>query len=168
MKAFKHLHRGAALAFLLLSLLLTACGVNAEKAIEPYASEEIVISGLLEEDFTITPADLLQLECVERTATGRSEKAGTVTAYGPLLETFLAQYGASMADFHKIRFICADDYRAVLKNEYLTDGYEVVLCVSYGSDPLPEDMRPLRLLIPEGESNKWAYAVTRIEFEYDE
>ena len=81
-----------------------------------------------------------------------------------LLDTFLAQYGVSASDFHKIRFLCADEYKVVLRDKYLTD-YEVVLAVAYQDGPLPEEMRPLRLLIPEAESNKWAYAVTRIEFE---
>ena len=143
-------------------LVLTACGGKAD--ISDYADAPITVSGLLDEEFTVTPHELAALDCVSRTATGATAKAGTVNAYGPLLDTFLAQYGYTASDFYKIRFLCADDYKAVLRDEYLTD-YEVVMAVSYGSEPLPENMRPLRLLIPDGESNKWAYAVTRIEFE---
>ena len=148
------------LGFLLL-LSCTACG---KADISSYGSTPIVISGLLDEEFTVTPNDLAKLECVSRTATGATAKAGTVHAYGPLLDTFLSQYGYTAADFYKIRFLCADGYKAVLRDDYLTD-YEVVMAVSYADGPLPENMRPLRLLIPEGESSKWAYAVTRIEFE---
>ena len=147
---------------LLLLLCLTACGGTAD--ISAYGDTPITVSGLLEEDFTVTPNELAALECVSRTATGAMAKAGTVKAYGPLLNTFLAQYGVSASDFYKIRFLCADEYKVVLRDEYLTD-YEVVLAVAYQDGPLPEEMRPLRLLIPEAESNKWAYAVTHIEFE---
>ena len=147
---------------LLLLLCLTACGGKAD--LSAYGDTPITVSGLLEEDFTVTPNELAALECVSRTATGATAKAGTVRAYGPLLDTFLAQYGCRAADFYKIRFLCADDYKAVLRDEYLTD-YEIVLAVAYQDGPLPEEMRPLRLLIPEAESSKWAYAVTRIEFE---
>ena len=152
-----------ALPLLLLCLLLTSCGGKLGD-MSAYGDTPIEVVGLLEEDFTITPNELAQLECVARTATGATAKAGTVNAYGPLLNTFLAQYGCQASDFYKIRILCADGYKVVLKDEYLTD-YEVVLCVSYQGAPLPESLQPMRLLIPEAESGKWAYAITRIEFE---
>jgi DMSO/TMAO reductase YedYZ molybdopterin-dependent catalytic subunit len=150
-------------ALLLSALLLCACG-TAQADISAYGDREITVSGLTEEEFTVTPNELAQLDCVSRTATGATAKAGTVSAYGPLLDTFLAQYGCAMSDFKKIRFLCADEYRTVLKGEYLTD-YEVVLAISNGSEPLSEECQPLRLLIPEAESSMWAYSVIRIEFE---
>ena len=76
----------------------------------------------------------------------------------------MAQYGKTAADFYKIRFLCADGYKTVLKDDLLTD-YEVVLAVQNSNSPLQESMRPLRLLIPEAESSTWAYSVIRIEFE---
>ncbi len=151
-----------ALAVALL-VLLSACGKKTAD-ISAYAETPIAIAGLTEAEFTVTPAALAALDCVSRTATGATAKAGTVNAYGPLLNTFLAQYGCSAADFYKIRFLCADGYKVVLRGEYLTD-YEIVLAVSAGSEPLTEAQRPLRVLIPEAESSKWAYSVIRIEFE---
>ena len=147
---------------LLLLLFLTACGGRDRLA--DYGDTPIEIVGLTAEPFSVTPRELAQLDCVSRTATGATAKAGTVNAYGPLLNTFLAQYGAQASDFYKIRFLCNDGYKVVLRDELLTD-YEIVLAVSYGKKPLPEEMRPLRLLIPEAESSKWAYGVIRIEFE---
>lgn len=150
-----------ALAFV---LLFTSCSTRAKADISAYGDMEITISGLTDEDFTITPNELAQLECVSRSATGQTAKAGTVNAVGPLLTTFLEQYDKKPSDFSKIRFIASDDYSVVLRDEYLTD-YEVVLAVATDSDPLPEDQWPMRLLIPDAESNKWEYAVVRIEFE---
>ena len=149
------------LPLLFLLLWLAGCG---KPGLADYGDEPIVISGLMEEDFTITANELMALDRISRTATGATAKAGTVKAYGPLLDTFLAQYGYKASDFYKIRFLCADEYKVVLRDEYLTD-YEIVLAVAYQDGPLPENMRPLRLLIPGAESSKWAYAVTRIEFE---
>ena len=151
------------ICILLIALSLAACG-DKEADISEYADFPIEVSGLTDEDFTITPQELSKLECVSRTATGATEKAGTVSVRGPLLNTFLAQYGKTASDFYKIRFLCADGYKTVLKDELLTD-YEVVLAVQTGKGPLPENTRPLRLLIPEAESNTWAYSVIRIEFE---
>ena len=142
---------------------LTACG-DKEVDISEYADYPIEVSGLTEKDFTITPQELLELDCVSRTATGATEKAGTVSVKGPLLNTFLAQYGKTAADFYKIRFLCADGYKTVLKDDLLTD-YEVVMGVQTGNGPLQENLRPLRLLIPEAESSTWAYSVIRIECE---
>ena len=144
-------------------MILPACGSKTAD-ISAYGDTPITVSGLTEEEFTITANELAGLECVSRTATGATAKAGTVNAYGPLLDTFLAQYGCQASDFYKIRFLCADSYKAVLRGDYLTD-YEVVMAISSGSEPLPESCQPLRLLIPEGETNLWAYSVIRIEFE---
>ena len=144
------------------ALALTACGPESAD-ISAYENDGIVVSGLLDEDFTITPKELLALECVSRSATGATEKAGTVNATGPLLDTFLAQYGYKAADFDRIRFFASDEYRTVLRGDYLTD-YEVVMAVSSGTEPLAEGQRPMRLLIPEAESAMWIYAVVRIEF----
>lgn len=146
--------------------LLCACGTK-QADISSYGDVPITIAGLTEEEFTVTANELAELECVSRTATGATAKAGTVNAYGPLLDTFLAQYGYEQSDFYKIRFLCADNYKAVLRDDYLTD-YEVVMAISYGSEPLPDGLQPMRLLIPEAESNLWAYSVIRIEFEFAE
>jgi len=154
-----------AFAFCAIILLssLSACS-SKEVDISEYADYPIEVSGLLDEDFTVTPQELLELDCVSRTATGATEKAGTVSVKGPLLNTFLAQYGKTAADFYKIRFLCADGYKTVLKDDLLTD-YEVVLAVQNSNGPLQESLRPMRLLIPEAESSTWAYSVIRIEFE---
>lgn len=148
-----------------LLLLLCACGGKTAD-ISAYGNTPITISGVTDEEFTVTPNELAVLDCVSRTATGATAKAGTVNATGPLLDTFLAQYGCKASNFYKIRFLCADSYKVVLKDAYLTD-YEIVLAISSGSEPLAESQRPLRILIPEVESGKWAYSVVRIEFERD-
>jgi hypothetical protein len=142
--------------------LLTGCG-GGQADISAYGDAPIEIAGLAEEEFTVTPNGLAALPCVARSATGATDKAGTVKAVGPLLDTFLAEYGKKASDFNRIRFIADDAYRVVLRDEYLTD-YEVVLSVASGKDPLPESERPLRILIPEAESSMWEYACVRIEF----
>ena len=156
--------KGVLLCFALLFLLCCACGGDKSADISAYGDVLITISGLTDEEFTVTANELAELECISRTATGATAKAGTVNATGPLLDTFLAQYGCKPSDFYKIRFLCADNYKVVLRGDYLTD-YEVVMAVSSGTEPLDEGLQPMRLLIPEAESNMWAYSVVRIEFE---
>ena len=153
--------------FIVILLQVSCTSSRTAADISEYIDDEITIAGLRDDEFTITPRDLLELDSVARTATGATAKAGTVNATGPLLDTFLAQYGHRAADFDRIRFFASDEYRTVLRGEYLTD-YEVVMAVSSGRAPLDEDLRPMRLLIPGAESNMWIYAVIRIEFVLDE
>ena len=120
-----------------LAALFSGCEVRLKADISAYADTPIEISGLTDEEFTVTAQELAQLE--------------------------LAQYGRSIDEFKKIRFFCSDDYKIVLKGEYLTD-YEIVMALCKGNDPLPKKQQPLRIVIPEAESGKWAYGVVRIEF----
>ncbi len=154
----------ACLIILALVILMAFTGCHNSIDISSYGDTTIEVVGLKEESFNITPNQLLELECVSRTATGATAKAGTVSVKGPLLDTFLEQYDCKASDFNKIRFLAGDGYKVVLRDEYLTD-YEVVMAVSGETEPLPEGQQPMRLLIPEAESGMWTYNIVRIEFE---
>ena len=134
-----------------------------------YADTGISISGIEEADFIVTPQELSELECVEVSATGQGRgpqgesSVGTVTAYGPTLNTFLAQYGLSQTDFSRIVFECKDGYTVVLARDALES--EVILTLSVDKDELAASHQPLRLVIPDESSGQWAYGILRIEFE---
>jgi hypothetical protein len=154
--------REALAVFLILAAAaLPGCGGDAD--ISAYGDAPIEIAGLSDGEFIVTPEELAALPLVSRSATGETAKAGTVKATGPLLDTFLEQYGKKASDFNRIRFIASDAYLVVLRDEYLTD-YEVVLSVARGREPLPASEQPLRILIPDAESSMWEYACVRIEF----
>lgn len=147
---------------LLCLLLLAGCGTA---DISAYGDSQILITGLTEEDFYITPNELMAMECTSATATGKSAKAGTVQAYGPTLETFLAQYGKTLDEFKSVKFYASDDYTVTL-GRVTWEKYDVILSVAEGSKPLPEYQWPLRILIPGGDSGNWVRLVTKIEFTY--
>ena len=144
--------------------LFCGCG---KADISSYNEQEITVKGLKDSDFTVTPQELMEMKCVSRQDTGKTAKAGTVKAYGPLLSTFLEKYGCTLEEIDRVRFYCKDDYKVVLKDEYLTD-YEIILSAAAGKEPLAEKEQPLRILVPEAESSKWAYGITEIEFERKE
>ena len=153
----------------ILAVLVIAGGVYAwywynGADISDYGDAEILITGLPGGDFTITPYGLLELDCTSVSANGGTRKSSGVNGTGPELETFLAQYGKTTSDFKKIRFICKDDYITVLKNDYLTDDYQIVMAVTQIGKALPSKLQPLRIIIPEGESAKWAYGIMEIDF----
>ena len=134
-----------------------------------YADMGISISGIEEADFIVTPQELAELECVEVSATGQGRGAqgesrvGTITAYGPTLNTFLAQYGLSQTDFSRIVFECKDGYTIVLARDALES--EVILTISLSKNELAAYQQPMRLVIPDEASGQWAYGVLRIEFQ---
>lgn len=145
-------------------LLCVLCACGSKKAdISAYGDTPITISGLADEDFTITPNELAQLECVHMSGTGKTAKSGSVSAVGPTLDTFLAQYGKTRADFTKVRFTASDKYVVALTGKHLSD-WDIVLSVASGNNPLPDGEQPLRIFIPKAESSYWVYAVVKIEF----
>ena len=134
-----------------------------------YSTVGISIVGIEDEPFTVTPADLAALPSVTQTVSGQGQgeggasKAGTVTATGPTMETFLAQYGLAPTDFTRIKVVCKDDYDVILARDSLES--EVILTVAMGNTPLDPYQQPLRLVLPDESSSQWGYGVIRIEFE---
>ena len=143
-------------------LTLVSCGGKLPD-ISEYGDTPITIVGLLDEEFTITPNELAKLDFERSSAKGTSAKAGSVNGVGPTLITFLAQYGKTPADFNYIRFTASDEYTIRLSGTKHND--DVVLMAIAGSNaPLPKSEQPMRLIIPDAESNQWIYAVVKIEF----
>lgn len=154
--------------FLILICLTFIIGLTGCKAdISAYEDEKILVKGLLEEDFYITPGELAEMECMEAVAHGKTAKAGTVQAYGPTLETLLEAYGKNVNEFYSIKFIAKDGYTVTLGRQTFEE-CDVILSIARGSEPLYEDQQPLRIVIPEADSGKWTYMVTEIQFTYKE
>mgnify|MGYP000993625114 CR=1 FL=1 len=149
-----------------LLVLLSLCGCQNEGKVKAdlsaYGDTPIAIVGLTENEFTVTPNELAALPCVRQSVDSKSAKVGTVTAVVPLLNTFLAQYNVSQADFTTIRISAADGYKTILKDDLLKG--EIILAVASGNDPLDESYQPLRMIIPEAASSFWTCQVSRIEF----
>lgn len=148
------------------AMLFLGCAPAIETRIAEYADMPITVAGLGDE-FTVTPHELAQMKLKTVRAAGTSAKAGTVRITGPSLETFLNWYGYALSDIAKVRFLCSDQYKVVLKKETLEE-YDIILGIADADGPLADKRRPLRTLIPGEESGKWAYGVIRIEFVLEE
>ena len=160
MSRVKHLAYACVATIMLLTLV--SCGAKLPD-ISEYGDTPIEIVGLLDEDFTITPNELVKLKFESSSATGASAKAGTVKGVGPSLITFLAQYGKTPADYEIIRFTAYDAYTIRLSGEKCTENL-VLLSISGDSKPLPKAEQPMRLIMPDADSSQWIYGVVRIEF----
>jgi hypothetical protein len=150
------------LALVLVCAALTACGSRLPD-ISEYGDTPITIAGLTETEFTVTPNELAKLDVSGASATGATEKSGTVRGVGPTLITFLAQYGKKPTDYKYIRFTANDEYRITLKGNLHGDD-TVLLAIAGKNKPLPKSEQPLRLIIPDAESSQWIYGVVKIEF----
>ena len=150
--------------------LMGGCSATPDAgAIADYADAQIVVSGLTDEDFTVTVADLAALPTVERSAsaTRSNGERVSVDAVGPLLDTFLAQYGKQQSDFTSIRFSATDQY-AISVDANLLANREIILAVSDNGQALSADDQPLRVVIPDERAMYWVRHLCRIDFASNE
>ncbi len=131
--------------------------------ISAYGNEIIQVEGLTDEIFDVTPYELAEMDCVSDVAVGQTEKAGTVRAYGPTLETFVENYGRTLDEFYSVTFKAYDGYITKL-GEATWDKYEVILSISEGNKPLEDWRQPMRVVIPGADSGRWEYGVGVITF----
>jgi hypothetical protein len=154
-------------------VVLVFAGLSAYNTLKPpdisaYETSGIAIGGLGEEDFIVTPSDLMVLDCTNASATGSGfgqageSRAGKVLAYGPYLSDFVALYGFELRDFSRIRVYCKDGYSVILRPELLQG--EPILSVADNKEALSAYQRPLRLVIPGEATGTWAFGILRMEF----
>lgn len=148
---------------ILSALMFSSCGVD-DIDISSYADKQIVLSGIQDEDIIITIADLKALDCKTLKTHCTSDKVGKVRATGPELDTVLAEYGVSKADFGSITIYGTDEYDVKLRNDYITE-HDIYLAFGIDGEPLDEESAPCRIIIPESDSAYWTRMVYKIEFE---
>lgn len=155
---------------LVLAFTAGGCGGGAdEDTISGYKDEQIVLSGLAEEDITITAADLAALESVRQKAEAPRSNGQIVSvdAVGPLMSTLLDEYGKKQTDFARIRFTASDGYSIAYASDVL-ESRDIILMLADGKEGLPEADQPLRVIVPGERAMYWVRKVCRIDFETDE
>ncbi|MBR5429212.1 MAG: molybdopterin-dependent oxidoreductase [Firmicutes bacterium] len=159
------------LQLLLLAVVCTACGAASVDASDfaGYAEAQILISGLEDEDFYISVAELGELPAVSRAASATRANGDkvSITAVGPLLDTLLEEHGHRQTDFDHIRFGATDGYAITIEQNLLAKR-EIILAVMDGSSPLTADDQPLRVVIPGERAMYWVRHVNSISFEQGE
>jgi hypothetical protein len=157
------------LIILLLVVTMTACD---QKAATPagapgkWDSEKIVVHGLQEQDFEITLGDLKKLPAVTRRAesTRANGKKIKVDATGPLLDTFLQQYGKTQKDFSCVRFSAKDKYSIAVPHDILVNRPVILSYINKGQ-PLEDDAQPVQVVIPGERAMYWVGSMNRMDFE---
>ncbi|MDR1953324.1 MAG: molybdopterin-dependent oxidoreductase [Clostridiales Family XIII bacterium] len=161
------------LIFMVLALVslvaMTGCdGANTDGSEPDYLDSEITINGLAEDTFTVKISELASLECVKEKVESTRSNGDKVklTAYGPLLDTFLARYDKKQTDFTSIRFYATDGYAIAIPGEML-EKREVILAYMDGGKAFDQESKPLRVVVPGERAMYWAKMVNRIDFEQD-
>ncbi|MDD4170370.1 MAG: molybdopterin-dependent oxidoreductase, partial [Desulfotomaculaceae bacterium] len=153
---------------LLLVLIAAACSKENTTAGDPgpFDEEKILIHGLAEQDFEITLADLKSLPTITKYAEAARSNGEMVKveATGPLLDTFLEQYGKNQKDFSRIRFTSKDKYSIAVPADVLANR-QIILSYINDGKPLEDEMQPIRVVIPGERAMYWAMNMIRIDFE---
>ena len=144
-----------------MSFLITSCGTD-DIDISGYENEAITLSGITDQDVSLTIADLKAMDCITKGAESTSDKIGKVKATGPTLETVLSQYGMSQSDLKNIKVYARDDYDVKISSHVLGED-TVILAFGIDGQPLDGESAPLRIVIPGSDSAYWIRMVERIE-----
>ncbi len=152
----------AVILILAACLCMSGCGTD-DIDISGYHDRTITLTGLAEQDITVTIDELKAMECVTKKTESTSDKIGKVRATGPKLETLLAEHGASQTDFSHIRITAKDGYDVKLNSDVLADN-DIILAFGIDGEPLDAESAPLRVIIPKSDSAYWIRMVTKIEF----
>lgn len=155
---------------LLIALMLTSCGqAKLDEEIKSYADEKIVISGLQDENFEISVAELMELDTVTESAVSNRSNGEEVKAKvtGPLLNTFLEKYGKSQKDFSVIRFSAKDNYSIAVPSDIL-NSKDIILAFMDKGKALTKEDQPVRAVIMGERAMYWVRMLNRIDFETGE
>jgi len=163
------------LVLLLLFIIMPAAGCRRQTADNsaaktaiapgPYDHEKILVHGLIEQDFEIILGDLKKLPTVSQhaQATRSNGEKISVTATGPLLDTFLQKYGKTQKDFTSIRFSAKDKY-SIAVPENVLQNRPIILSYINDGKPLPDEWQPIRIVIPGERAMYWVKDMVRMDF----
>lgn len=165
----KGLYTASLLMLSVLLLSIAGCGMGkkapAEK-ISNYGNKKVVISGLKDENFEVSVSQLMQLETVTKSAKANTSNGQEVRVKitGPLLDTFLKQYGKSQKDFSTIRLTAKDKYSIAVPKDILSSR-EIILGVINKGEALTNEDQPVKVVIPGERAMYWVRMLSRIDFE---
>ena len=128
------------------------------------AADTFYITNLTQDPIAFSIQDLEGFENVEKTVTAvaASGRESVFTARGVLLADLLASQGFAQGDLEAIRLIAGDGYSievgaAILRNR------DILLAHTIDGEPLNEESRPIRAIIPEERAMYWVRNLTSIE-----
>ena len=149
--------------FLSISIMLVVALVLFSTAV--FAQEgEFKITGLTEEDITVSISELKNLPTVTKdvTSVDSSGDEDNYTVTGALFSDLLEKKGKSQKDLKAVRFIASDGY-SIEVSENILENRDIILTYEIDGEPLYEEAKPMRIVIPEERAMYWVKKVTEIK-----
>ena len=136
--------------------------------ISSYEDVEIIIEGLDDEPFTVTPGQLadMKLDSVKvdvhevELLPDQVQERGK--AIGPTLETFLDEFGYSIDDIRSMKVYNGKDASTAYVHTLTEE--KIVLSVANGRKALGDKEAPLRIAVADTDAGEWAGWIRRIVF----
>lgn len=163
----KRLFSAAAAVILLISMctVLAGCGYEIEADISSYQDMEIRITGLTDENFIVTPAQLAELKCEKETVKGAATgKTITATAAGPTLAAFTEANGVELEEIKSVTVTASDGYTKTFDADYFITHPDVYMSLANGENALEKDEQPMRLIVPGAPADNWVRGVVQMDF----
>ncbi|MDI6705728.1 MAG: molybdopterin-dependent oxidoreductase [Bacillota bacterium] len=155
-----------AAVLLILMMAAAACSKPAENAApeEGKEGEKLVITGLESTDIEVTVEELKSMESVttDAVAIDSAGNTNTYTVTGPLLEDLLKKHGKSQRDLSGIRLVAGDGYSIEVPPEVL-EARDVILAHTIDGQPLDEQSKPVRAVVPGERAMYWVRNLAKIE-----
>ncbi|QRN84735.1 molybdopterin-dependent oxidoreductase [Clostridia bacterium] len=140
----------------LLAIVLLVAGCSQPTANEEESMGSFTVTGIGDER-VISVADIIeQYDAVEMDVTS-VDSAGETNEYhvkGVRLADVLAGEGISAEDYSSMRAVAGDGYAIEVPQE-IVEIRDIVLAYEMDGEALPEDSKPIRLIVPEERSMYW-------------
>lgn len=133
------------------------------------AMKSITLVGIGNEDIKVTVDEIKKLKIVNEDAisissTGEETKQNVS---GGLLEELLEKHGISQTELVSIRITAVDGYSMEIPSEVLKNR-DIILAYEIDGEPLFEDSKPIRIVVPGERAMYWIRNVSTIEITEEE
>jgi hypothetical protein len=156
-----HKRMTALILVVILTLLLAGCSNAPDPQVDV---EKIIITRAGSADRELTVEQLKEYTAVERDVESVNS-SGDVTPYtvkGALFSDVLNDMELIQMELDAIRLVAGDGYSIEVGQEVLASR-EIILAYEVDGEPLFEDSRPIRIIIPEERAMYWVRNLVKIE-----
>lgn len=104
-----------------------------------------------------------KVKCILSKSTGTKTN---ITAEGPILKDVLEKYGVSMSRYEGIGITARDGYYALISKDIM-ENRDIILGLRFDGKDIPQDEKPIRVVIPEEFGVYWVKMVSDVELYSD-
>jgi len=158
------------LAVFFIAISVSSCsGQQAGSAELDYMPDTITVSGLEDDDITISIKTISDMESVSVKAKAQKSNGDIVktTAKGPTLKSLAEQHDRDLSEFSSVRVSSKDGYSVAIPKEIIEKS-DIILSYMDGKKPLSDTESPLRIVVIGERAMYWVRMVDSITFETGE